>query len=241
MRGHGTGAPELGFFKEKDGYKLLLSDQKRITDYIKERFGVQKVCIFAHSMGTIIARNLLQTESNKYEKVVLSGYPYHPGKAAVAAGFLLTDVIGFFKGPKYHSKLVQAASTGSFNKKIENPKTELDWLSVNEENVAKYLDDPYCGHGFSVAAYHDLFSLVSNMEKVSAYKHVNKMLPILMLRGKEDPSTGFDKGAAQSVATLRAAGFARIKTIDYANMRHEILNEAEKQKVIKDIICFYQA
>ena len=106
--------------------------------------------------------------------------------------------------------------------------------------MAKYLDDPYCGHGFSVAAYHDLFSLVSNMEKASAYKHVNKMLPILMLRGKEDPSTGFDKGAAKSVATLRAAGFARIKTIDYANMRHEILNEAEKQKVIKDIICFYQ-
>ena len=79
------------------------------------------------------------------------------------------------------------------------------------------------------------------MEKVSNYKHVNKMLPILMLRGKEDPSTGFDKGAAQSVATLRAAGFAKIKTIDYANMRHEILNEKEKQKVIEDIIRFFQA
>ena len=146
MRGHGVGAPELGFFKEKDGYKLLLSDQKRITDYIRERFGVKKVNIFAHSMGTIIARNLLQTESAKYERVVLSGYPYHPGKAAVAAGFLLTDVIGLVKGPKYHSKLVQMASPGSFNKAIQNPKTKLDWLSVNEENVATYLDDPYCGH-----------------------------------------------------------------------------------------------
>lgn len=241
MRGHGVGAPELGFFKEKDGYKLLLSDQKRITDYIRERFGVKKVNIFAHSMGTIIARNLLQTESAKYERVVLSGYPYHPGKAAVAAGFLLTDVIGLVKGPKYHSKLVQMASTGSFNKAIQNSKTKLDWLSVNEENVATYLDDPYCGHGFSVSAYHDLFSLVSNMENVALYKHVDKNLPILMLRGKEDPSTGFDKGAKQSVATLRTAGFARIKTIEYDNMRHEILNEKEKQKVIDDVIAFYRA
>ena len=139
--------------------------------------------------------------------------------------FLLTDVIWLVKVQKYHSKLVQMASTGSFNKAIQNPKTKLDWLSVNEENVATYLDDPYCGHGFSVSAYHDLFSLVSNMENVALYKHVDKNLPILMLRGKEDPSTGFDKGAKQSVATLRTAGFARIKTIEYDNMRHEILNE----------------
>ena len=103
------------------------------------------------------------------------------------------------------------------------------------------MDDPYCGHGFSVSAYHDLFSLVSNMEKVALYKHVDKNLPILMLRGKEDPSTGFDKGAKQSVATLRTAGFARIKTIEYDNMRHEILNEKEKQKVMDDVIAFYRA
>ena len=154
---------------------------------------------------------------------------------------MLTDVIGLVKGPKYHSKLVQMASTGSFNKAIQNPKTKLDWLSVNEENVANYMDDPYCGHGFSVSAYHDLFSLVSNMENVALYKHVDKNLPILMLRGKEDPSTGFDKGAKQSVATLRTAGFVRIKTIEYDNMRHEILNEKEKQKVIDDVIAFYRA
>ena len=43
MRRHGKGAPELGFFKEKDGYKYLLSDQKRITCYIRKRFKTSKV------------------------------------------------------------------------------------------------------------------------------------------------------------------------------------------------------
>lgn len=241
MRGHGMNAPDLGFFKEKDGYKLLLSDQKRITEYIRERFGVPKVYVFAHSMGTIIARNLLQTESKKYEKVVLSGYPCHPGKVSIAAGFLLTDVIGLVKGAKYHSKLVQRASTGSFNKKISSPKTGLDWLSVNEENVQAYYKDPYCGHGFSVSAYHDLFQLVSDMEKTSRYRQVNVELSLLMLRGKEDPSTGFDKGAHKSIATLRRAGFSKIQSIDYDRMRHEILNECERKQVYADIIDFYNA
>lgn len=240
MRGHGTNAPVLGFFKEKDGYKYLLSDQRQITDYICKRFGVEKVNLFAHSMGTIIVRNLLQTDSDNYGKVVLSGYPCNPGKMSTLAGLFLTDAIGCFKGKTYRSKLVQSASVGSFNKKIHHPKTKLDWLSVNEENVAAYFADPYCGHGFTVAAYHDLFCLVSNMEKVNRYKNVNAQLPILMLRGQEDPSTGFAKGAARSVATLRRAGFANIQTIDYANMRHEILNEREHEKVYADVIAFYK-
>ena len=71
MRGHGEHAPKLGFFKEKDGDRYLLSDQVQITAYIRERFQTEKVMIFAHSMGTIIARNLLCTQSHSYAKVVL--------------------------------------------------------------------------------------------------------------------------------------------------------------------------
>lgn len=65
MRGHGEHAPKLGFFKEKDGDRYLLSDQVQITAYIRERFQTEKVMIFAHSMGTIIARNLLCTQLRK--------------------------------------------------------------------------------------------------------------------------------------------------------------------------------
>ena len=35
MRGHGEHAPKLGFFKEKDGDRYLLSDQVQITAYIR--------------------------------------------------------------------------------------------------------------------------------------------------------------------------------------------------------------
>lgn len=38
MRGHGEHAPKLGFFKEKDGDRYLLSDQVQITAYIRSGF-----------------------------------------------------------------------------------------------------------------------------------------------------------------------------------------------------------
>lgn len=240
MRGHGANAPELGFFKERDGYLYLLSDQMQITQYIKKRFRVERVNLFCHSMGTIIARNLMQTQSHQYEKVVLSGYPNYPGKRAVNYGIFLTTLLAKIRGPKYHSAFVQDLSVGGFNKKIENSKTDVDWICRDEQVVQNYLADPYCGHGFSVSAFHDLYTLVTNMADPANYREVNKELPILMIRGAEDPSTGFDKGAQESVDTLKKAGFSNIRTITYENMRHEILNERDHEKVYADVIAFYK-
>lgn len=239
MRGHGQDAPELGFFKEKDGDAYLLSDQKQITSYIKERFGVERVSLYAHSMGTIIARDLMQTQSADYEKVVLAGYPTCPGKEALELGFTLTKIIEKVRGPKYHSKLVEDLAVGVFNKEIPNPKTAVDWICSDEKIVQQYLEDPYCGHGFSVSAFHDLFTLVARMADIGNYTDVQTELPILMLRGAGDPATGFEKGEKESVEMLKKAGFVNIRTITYDNMRHEILNEREHEKVYADVIAFY--
>lgn len=238
MRGHGKDAPMLGMFKKKDGYKYLLSDQRRITYYIKKRFGNDKVIVFAHSMGTIITRNLLQTQSCNYEKVILSGYPCSPGKFTLMFGMIFTNILAKLKGADYYSKFVQDASVGNFNKSVINPKTEVDWISKNEENVEAYNNDCYCGHGFKVSAFNDLYHLSYNMTKVKQYKNINENLQVLALRGEEDPSTGFEKGSRASLNVLRAAGFNDIKIINYPDMRHEILNEAGREKVYSDIIEF---
>jgi len=238
MRGHGKDAPELGFFKEKDGYKYILSDQKRITCYIRKRFKTSKVIIFAHSMGTIIARNLMQSQSWNYENVILSGYPCSPGIVPLGFGIALTSIISQVKGAKYYSKFIQNISTGNFSKAMESQETGLEWISADKENIQAYINDPYCGHGFKVSAYNDLFHLTKNMSETWRYKNVNSELPVLALRGGEDVSAGYSKGSQASINTLQSAGFRNIKQIVYKNMRHEILNEAEKEKVYKDVVEF---
>lgn len=240
MRGHGKNAPVPGFFKEKDGHKYLLSDQRRITKYIRERFDVDKPLIFAHSMGTIIVRNLLQTDSRYYEKVVLAGYPKCYGRMASAVGIAISSVVATMHGPQYDSKSVARLVTGSFNKSIQNPKTEVDWISYNEENIRTYLNDPLCGRRFTVSANRDLLRLVYGMSCVGRYRDVNTDLPLFLIRGDADPCTGFDKGAAASVKVLKKAGFKNISTKVYPHMRHELLNEDGGDRVIDDVIQFYQ-
>lgn len=236
MRGHGETAPVLGYFGEEKGCYYLLADQIRITAYIRHRFHVNKVIVFAHSMGTIIARNLLQSQSRYYEKVILSGYPCY--RLFTGFGILLTEVIKKRKKGDYYSKTVQQLAIGTFNRKIPDHKTQQDWISVNEDNVRAFMEDPYCGHGFRVAGFNDLFRLVQNMDTVKRYRHVQKDLPILAIRGEDDPCTGGERGSKSSLRTLRRAGFTNITDISYPDMRHEILNEKNNEMVYVDILTF---
>lgn len=237
MRGHGKKAKNLGFFKEKDGYKELVEDQKIITGFIKKRFKDVPIYIFAHSMGTIITRVLLQENSKKYEKVALSGYPNY--QIGAYFGIIIANIIKLFRGAKYKSKLISSLSIGAFNKKIKNPKTSSDWVCKNEETVKEYKQDPYCGIGFTCSAFSDLFHLVINMHKPKLYHNVNNEMELLLLRGLEDPCVGGTKGANDSKKVLINAGFTKIQSIDYPNMRHEILAEKDNKKVYDDVLEFY--
>lgn len=239
MRGHGHSAENLGFFKNKKGYLALIDDQKTITKWIKEKYPKKQVYLFAHSMGTIISRVLLQDWSKEYSKVILSGYPNY--QAGAGFGIFVAGLIKTFRGAKYKSKFLQSTAVGSFNKKIKNPKTDVDWVCKNEKTVKTYIADPLCGFGFTCSAFSDLFHLVKLMHKPKRYKEVNKSMPILMLRGTDDPCTGGYKGAKDSIRILKKAGFEKVKYIDYPNMRHEIINELGNKVVYDDIVKFFQS
>lgn len=237
LRGHGKSAPILSHISNKRGDKLLIEDQKVIRNYIKETYKDFPVYLFGHSMGTIIARVLIQSEGDKYSKIALSGY-VNPNPVA-GMGKVLTKCATVFKGPKGHSKFITGLCVGAFNKTIENPRTPLDWLSYNEENVDKYIADPLCGVEFTLGSYYALMALLSKMGKAKRYKKVREETTILLIGGKDDPCTGFDKGREASKALLEKVGYKEIEVVTLDDMRHEILNEKENQKVYVNLYRFF--
>jgi len=238
LRGHGKKAKDLGYFKDKNGYKDLINDQIKIREYIEKEYPNKPIYLFGHSMGTIISRVMLQTESKHYDKVILCGYPNY--QSAANLGITLASIIKKFKGPKHKSKLLQNITTGTFNKKIKNPRTNVDWLSYNENNVNDYIKDEYSGYAFTTSAYSDLFHLLKLMHKHSLYQNVKKELPFLLISGEDDPCTGGQKGTQNSINTLKKAGFENIEKISYKNMRHEILNEKDNTIVFNDVLSFIE-
>ena len=238
LRGHGEDAPLLSHIADKKGEVLLLDDQRQITKYIKERFAGLPLYLMGHSMGSIIVRDLIQLDSKEYQKVLLSGYVNPNGASGIAV--FLGNLVKLFKGAKGHSKLLTTLAVGQFAKSIKDKRTELDWLSYNEENVDKYIADPLSGVEFTVGSYSALFHLLNWMGKANRYKEVNKEVPILLAGGVDDPCTGFEKGKAASKKVLEKAGFTNISVITYDKMRHEILNETNKETVYQDFLEFFK-
>lgn len=236
LRGHGSDAKYSGYFKDKKGAFALIQDQKYILKWIEKQYNKIPVILFAHSMGTIISRVLLQTESQRYQKVILSGYPnFH---LSCYPGILLANATQMIHGAKYKSKFLQNTSVGIFNKLVKNAKTSVDWICTDKKVVNSYLADPYCGIGFTCSAFRDLHTLVIRMHHAGNYKNVAGNLPILLLRGNMDPCVGGNTGAFDSFLALHRAGFHNITRIAYPKMRHEILNEKNHKKVYEDILNF---
>lgn len=240
LRGHGKDAPLLSHIADQDGDRLLISDEKVLSAWLKKRDPSLPKYLFAHSMGTIIARKLMQEESGMYEKVVLSGYPV-PQKAA-SAGIVLSNLAALFKGGKKgHSRMVTNLAMGGFSKAVKDAKTPLDWLSYNEENVRQYQENPLCGVDFTLGSFETLFRLVRDIADPKLYHNVSSRLPILLISGEDDPCTGGEAGRKTSFDVLAEAGFQNVTVSTLRHMRHEILKENGHEAVYRMVLEFLNA
>lgn len=236
QRGHGESvkdASELGYFGEMDGWLGFVKDLDRIIDQVKAKFDVP-VILFGHSMGSMVARSYLKRFDDKLDALILSGAPNYTPAAYI--GRLVAYVMCSFGNDKNRSALLHQMAEGGFIKAIEDPETELDWLSYDKANVQRYMQDELCGFTFTNRGYEDLMSLMIDMHKSSEWKKSHLDLPVLFVSGIDDPCTGKEAGLTDSIGTLDKAGYKNILNIVYDNARHEILNEKIAPDVIRDIL-----
>ena len=245
LRGHGPKATKVQNKKngknmihiaDRNGDQCLVSDEAVIRNWIRENYPECSLILFGHSMGSIIARKVLQTDSGAYDKVILCGYPNPQGLSIVA--LVLSSLLRGIRGGKGQSNLLTMMAVGPFCKAIPNAQTPLDWLSVDRDNINRYIEDPECGLEFTIGSYNALFHLVWDINQPKKYQQVKEALPILLICGEEDPCPGGEKGRAHSLNCLRKAGFKELTTKLCPGMRHEILQEDKKVQIYEEILKF---
>lgn len=235
LRGHGGSIGEEGLrghFGNKDGADTLIRDQAVINTFIKEKFPQLPVFMFAHSMGSLIARNYIQNYDSTIQKLILSGAPCYRHGCGFAC--VLCKTIILFSGETGCNRLIKSFAPGGRKGELPN-----EWLSYNKQNVEAYNEDAMCGFPFTNAGYLTLYELDRRLHQYENYKLGNPALDILFLAGGDDPVTGGEKGLKDSSRSLRKAGYKNIAVRTYSRMRHEILNEEQRDTVIGDAILFF--
>lgn len=235
--GHGktvnSGEP-YGYFCKEDAATVLVRDEHRLKKMMQEQYVGIPYIILGHSMGSYITRNYLMRYGSGIDGAILLGTGMQP-KAAVKAALVVATVQGLFCGAKHVCKLLDKIVFGSYNKRIQDQQTKMDWLSANRENVQSYLEDPLCGFTFTANGFQTLFKLIVNLYDEEKLKAVPKNLPVLLASGAEDPMGEYGASVEWVYRSYQESGMENVQLKLYPGNRHEILNEADREDVYGDI------
>lgn len=241
--GHGksiNNKEEYGYFCKKDAVTIVVRDIHRLKKLIQEENPGKPYYILGHSMGSLLLRNYLFKYGMGVDGIILSGTASHPPIKTVSGKAVLC-FIGLLKGWKYRSEWADRLVNGNPNARIENKKTEFDWLSTDEKVVDKYIKDEACGFLFTVNGFLTLVQSVDNLNKKKYLANMPKDMPILFLSGEQDPIGGYTEGVKRACHQFKKAGMTCITLKFYEGCRHEILNEKKKEEVYEDIYAFLKA
>lgn len=238
-RGHGERADQPGYFAAENGWGLLVSDAHAVFQHIEAEHPDVPVILLGHSMGSYIAQSFLMRHSPKVAALILSASTW-PSRTKLIFGSMLAHVESWRLDRHLHSALLDKLGFGDFNKPFQPARTELDWLSRDEAEVDKYIDDPLCGGPYTIGLWLDLTAGLKEIASDAALRRIDAGLPILITGGAVDP-VGGDKGMTRLLMHYAQTGHQRLRVKIYPEGRHEMLNDTVRDEVTRDWLDWIQA
>ena len=237
-RGHRKTAGNLekvGYFAAENGWHLVTDDLKQLTDIIADQNPGLPVFLLGHSMGSLLIRTYLTKYHGHLKGIILSGTSGESG-FMVKMGKMVSKLLASVKGKEAPCKLLDNMSFGKFNQAFKPNRTKFDWLSRDDAEVDKYVNDPYCGAIFSAQFFNDMLSGVDYINQPENIAKIPKDLPIYFIAGSLDPVGANGEGVKKVFSDYQKAGIKDVELKLYLEARHEILNETNKLEVYDDIL-----
>ena len=238
-RGHGKSIEsedDLGYFYE-GGDRALIEDTHQLAMLTKDKIGKNlPYILLGHSMGSMIVRCFLKQYDDVIDKLIVLGSPSKlPGMKPVLA---LTKGIGRIEGEKEHSKLLDYIVQNYMYESWFKEEGLHSWVCSDKEVVEKYNEDPFCNYTFTIQGYVNLIQLTKQTYDKDGWEMKNPNLPIFFASGKDDPCTLSPRDYGKAVHFLKDRGYTNVSATLFHGMRHELLNEKNKEKVYKAILEF---
>jgi alpha-beta hydrolase superfamily lysophospholipase len=213
LRGHGKSGGKRGHV---DNFNDYLDDTGRVIGKAKEQNPELKTFLIGHSLGGLVALDYAEKHGSKLSGLVATA-PLLRLKMQVppwkaAVGRMLSGLTPTF-----------------------SMKTGLDpnLLSHDQEIVRNYVNDPLV-HGVASARF---FTELLHAEEETIRDATKLTLPCLIMQGSGDgivdpaATEDFFKGVASADKTLKI----------YEGLYHEVLNEPEKENILKEISAWLSA
>lgn len=234
--GHGQSVGEngiQGYFH--GGWFTAVEDTMTLLRETQAAYPDIPYVLFGHSMGSFMARTILcKYPDSGITAAVICGTGWQPAA-------LLPPVTRFIEavcrkdGEDKPSAFLENLVFGSYNKRVEHPRTAYDWLSRDAKIVDGYIAHPMCGFTPTAGLLREMMKGLTYIEKPAHLEAMKKDLPVFFVAGGDDPVGSYGKGVKRAVGEFKKAGMTDVSCRIYPLCRHEILNEINRQEIFEDI------
>ena len=210
LRGHGR---SQGARCHVDVFDRYLDDLDSVLGFARELYHGLLIHLLGHSMGGLIVLTHLVERHPVVSSAVVSAPP------------LELRLSGF-----------QRVLGQTLQKVWPTFRMEMDLgadgLSRDPEVVQRYQEDPLVESGMTASLAAEMGRKVASTAGAGAAVAV----PLLGLHGKADPICP----SAATDAFMSAVSSTGSRYLEYADLRHEILNEPEQDQVRRDILAWWK-
>lgn len=233
--GHGQSGGEdtvPGYFH--GGWFAAVEDTYHLLTETRKEYPEIPYILFGHSMGSFMARTILyQYPDSGITAAIISGTCWQPAFAMPAIVKVMETICKATDERKPNEKL-QNMVFGTYNSKVEHPRTSLDWISRDARVVDAHPMNQ--GHQPTAGLLRDMMVGINAVEQKRNLENMRKDLPVFFVAGGDDPVGNYGKGVRQAAEAFRKAGMQDVSVRIYPLCRHEILNEINREEVYEDVV-----
>ena len=237
-RGHGKTAGTLdkaGICGPEDGFFRAIDDMRTLNLMIKKDHPKTAIFLFGHSMGSFLSQNYIARYGAELNGCILSGTA-GDGGALIKVGNVIAKIVSLIYGRNTPSPTLDKMSFGAFNSAFKPNRTAFDWLSRDNAEVDKYINDPWCGFLCTAGFFYDMTKGLMDTHSKTRMAAIPKTLPIFSVAGANDPVGANGVSVMQLIDAYKKLDIKDVNVKLYKDTRHEILNEINRDEVTKDII-----
>lgn len=238
-RGHGKTAGDVSNLGQigPGGADGLEQDTKQLWEFIRDENSDIPIFVYGHSFGSIMLQVFMQKYGSELQGAILSATTGKQDMFRLVKFIVKSEIkkIGYSEPSHKMDDIILSVNNKQFKK---NAKTQFDWLSRDEDEVRKYINDPYCGFVLPAGFYLEvLFNADYPWSKENEIK-IPKNLPIFFIVGERDSLSKNTKKVKNLMKRYVKNGLTDITYKSYPGARHDLIKELKetREQVFKDVI-----
>lgn len=234
--GHGLSVRSEEYYGYFDKIQYVMKDMHKLRQIVQKKYPDAPYFLLGFSMGSNFTRQYIQLYGAGLAGTIIMG-SCALGNPDQFIGPVVCHLLRVRHGKLHYSKMIDDKGFVSFLDRIENPRTEKDWLCSNEAFIDKYLADELCQKvKLKVVSYREMGLGILHLQKPKNIAKIPKDLPIYLIYGEEDPVGRYGADVLDMETAYKKAGIKNVLLKAYPKCRHHLFFEDCKEQVFTDIV-----